>query len=391
MELDDLLTLVEQESAGKGYGYISDIYLQPDRPPFFYVCKRWMAPGSRLLGNLQGFKVTRDYIRKIISTCLERNTEKDELVGRESGTHAQTDFAFDWVGRPTAPKAMVAVPDGAAPQKVWRLRAHVSYNNLGQSLTLRLLTRDIPSIEELNLPRQIKNMVHSRSGLVLICGPTGGGKSTTMASMVKTYAASRFGHIATLEDPIEYVLDFPDRLVTQQMVGRHVESWTRGIYHALRDKVELLVIGEMRDPDSIRAAIQAASAGHLVMASTHYTSSTRVLNALVNVFPPHEIESMKHALLSCLIGVVCQNLLPCTKAGHGSVMPCYEVMFNTAEIRANLMQNSFNVLDGLLGSSKSRELGNIRWRTRLQEMVQQQLITEDVYDFYLDVEAEMQS
>jgi pilus retraction protein PilT len=385
MEFDNLMGLIEQEAHGKGYGYISDIYLQPERPPFLYVCKKWVVPSSRLLAPLQGFKVARDDIRKLLATCLERNTEKTEGIDR-MGTQLQTDFAFDWETHDSGTAGSILTQQR---KKTWRVRAHVSYNNLGQSLTLRLLTRDIPSVEDLNMPRQVKDLVNSRSGLILVCGPTGGGKSTTMASLVKAYAGTQHGHIATLEDPIEYVFDFPDRLVTQQMVGRHVESWSRGIYHALRDKVELLLIGEMRDQESVRAAIQAASAGHLVIASTHYTSATRVLNSLVNMFPPHEIETMKQSLLSCLIGVVCQNLVPGVSKGQPCVLPCYEIMHNTAEIRANLLQNSFNVIDGLLASSKSREHGNVRWRARLDELLSTGQIIKDVYDFYYDHESDL--
>jgi len=383
MDFDQFMSQVSQEIQGKSYGYISDIYLVPDRPPFFYTCKRWTVPGSRLLGNLQGFKVSREFIRNIINACLERNTEKnDQIASAGQRTMPQTDFAFDWESSESPTTA------GAPPvrKKTWRIRAHVSYNQVGQSLTLRLLTRDIPTIEDINMPRQIKDMVAHRAGLILVCGPTGGGKSTTMASLVKTYAAGRFGHISSLEDPIEYVFDFPDRLVTQQMVGIHVESWSKGIYHALRDKVELLVIGEMRDQESVRAAIQAASAGHLVMTSLHYTSATRVLSAIVNMFPPHEMEAIKESLLNCLIGVVCQNLIPAMIKNQMSVMPCYEIMYNSPEIKANLLQNSFNVIDGLLASSKSREFGNVRWRSRLDELMGNGYITKDVYDFYYDTE-----
>lgn len=381
MDFDQLMAHVEQEMQGKTYGYVSDIYLLPERPPFFYVCKRWVVPGPRFLANLEGFRVTKEFIRSVLNTCYERNTEKSEnTISSTKHEMALTDFAFDW--------EMKEAPSMESPlqqkKRTWRVRAHVSYNNLGQSLTLRLLSRDVPNIEDLHLPSHVKNMVYNPSGLVLVCGPTGGGKSTTMASLVKAYAAARFGHISTLEDPIEYVFDFKDRLVTQQIVGRHVESWSKGIHHALRDKVELLVIGEMRDSESVRAAIQAAGAGHLVIASTHYTSATRVLNSLVNLFPPHEVEVMKQSLMNCLIGVVCQNLLPGSIRGVHSVIPCYEIMFNTAEIRANLMQNSFNVLDGLLGTAKYREQGIVKWQARLDEMLATGQISKEVHGYFSD-------
>jgi pilus retraction protein PilT len=381
MEFGEFMSQVVQEIQGKGFGYISDIYLMPDRAPYFFVCKKWLFPQGKFLPNLQGFRVTREFIRNVLATCYERNTEKGDagFSPTSRADRIQTDFAFDWEAMITGKKIS------------WRIRAHVSYNNQGQSLALRMLTREIPSLEDLHIPRYVRDFANHPSGLLLICGPTGGGKSTTMASIVKSYAMNRFGHIATLEDPIEYVFDFPERLITQQAVGRHVDSWSNGIYHALRDKVELLMIGEMRDQDSIRAAIQAASTGHLVLAATHYTSATHVLNALVNVFPQHEVESMKQALVTCLIGVVCQDLVPATVKGQGAVLPCYEILFNTPDIKANLIKNSFNVITSLLGSSKAREQGNVLWKHRLDELFSGDYISRDVYDFYQDMDGEMKS
>lgn len=416
MDLNDLLKAVEKEIDGKPYGHISDFYLLPDRPPFFYSCKQWLAPTKGFLEDIQGVKLTKAEINDIIRACRERNTEKSapkpaqqmlaafqqivsgkQDVATASSLQEIKDFAFDWKTYekltvddidPFVARSPADATLAKTKEKRWRIRAHVSETNQGTGVAFRLLPREIPSLRDLNLPSTtLERMIANPTGLILVCGPTGSGKSTTIASMVKAFASTRRGHIATLEDPIEYIFDFPDRLVTQQKVGVHVDSWESGIYDALRDKVELLVIGEIRESTSARAAIQAASSGHLVLASTHYTRATKVLSYIVNTFPAHEHESIQAALLDCLIGVFCINLLPGkVENGKPGVVPAYEIFINNDKVRNNLKSKQWNMINDIMKENESRSAGMISWQTRIQELLGKNIITADVAQYYGDKE-----
>lgn len=363
LKLDDIFTALQRELESKPYGYISDIYLQQGQPPAFFCAGEFTFPNDSFFREFETLVLTREDLGQIVNECWNKNEEKvDDKKDRAS----VNDFAFTWT-----------MKDYFGDMKELRVRAHLSSNYSGKSMCLRLLPALVPDIEELNIPIILQELaIKNNTGLIIVSGGTGSGKSTTVASIIKGFCRERKGHIATLEDPVEYVLDYPGRLITQQWVGVHVPSWTAGIRSALRDKVELLMIGELREPDSVRAAIQAASSGHIVLATAHFTECVRVLTYLEDMFAAAERENVRSMLAECLLGVCCQKLLPSEDAGFSKPVPCYELFVNSPAIANNLKKDQSTILPSLM----ERGEGCVRWDDRLNWLLRQRLITKEVYD-----------
>lgn len=370
-DLEDLFTALSEELVGKPYGYISDIYVQQATTPFFYRCGVFCPPSDTFMPSLKGKILSKEDMSNILNKAWSHNEEKGE---------SKRDFAFNWDQKN---------PDGTVSH--WRIRTHLSSNYRGEAACFRLLQREIPDLEDLDIPTILRDMaIRSSTGLLVVSGATGSGKSTTLASIIKGYARERRGHIATLEDPVEYVYDFPDRLVTQQVISsiekdsnkrRKDEAikgstWGEAIRGTLKDKVELLLISELTDADSVRAAVQAASSGHIVLASAHFTSSIRVLTYLESLFPQEEKESMRMALVDNLIGVCCQKLLPSEEGGVPKVVPCYELLVSSPTLANNLRTGSFANLGSLMDPAQ----GCVRWDDRLDVLFRNRIIDSATYE-----------
>ena len=211
-----------------------------------------------------------------------------------------------------------------------RFRANLYMQKGAVAGAFRLIPYKIRTFEELLLPEIVKELARKPRGLVLVTGPTGSGKSTTLAAMLDLINKERREHIITLEDPIEYIHQHQKCLVNQREIGADSNSFARALKSILRQDPDVVLIGEMRDPETIGAALTVAETGHLSFGTLHTNSALQTINRIIDVFPPHQQNQVRAQLSFVLEGVLCQALLP--KKGGGRVL-AIEVMVPTAAIR----------------------------------------------------------
>lgn len=190
-----------------------------------------------------------------------------------------------------------------------RFRANIFMGRLGISAVFRIIPSEILTVEQLGLPQAVLDLTEYKKGLVLVTGPTGSGKSTTLAAMVDHINRTRGEHILTVEDPIEFVHKSQKSLINQREVGIHTQSFASALKAALREDPDIILVGEMRDLETIELAITAAETGHLVFGTLHTSSAAKTVDRLVNVFPTTQQEQIRTMLAESLRGVVAQQLL----------------------------------------------------------------------------------
>ncbi len=218
-----------------------------------------------------------------------------------------------------------------------RFRVNVFSQNRGEAAVLRTIPNKVKSFEELGLPRICRSVAKAEKGLVLVTGPTGSGKSTTLATMVDSINASYSRHIITIEDPIEFIHESKKCLVNQREVGEHTHSFANALRSALREDPDVILVGEMRDLETISLALTAAETGHLVFATLHTSSAPKTIDRIVDVFPAGQQAQIRTMLSETLYAVVSQILLKRTD-GTGRI-PALEVMICTAAIK-NLIREA---------------------------------------------------
>ncbi len=212
-----------------------------------------------------------------------------------------------------------------------RFRANVFLQRGAVGGAFRLIPYQIPEFETLGIPSVVKDLSQKPRGLVLVTGPTGSGKSTTLASIIDMINKERREHIITVEDPIEYLHNHQGCVVNQREVGPDTKSFTRALKSILRQDPDVVLVGEMRDLETIEAALVLAETGHLTLATLHTNSTVQTINRVIDVFPPHQQNQVRAQLSFVLEGVLCQALLP--KIGGGRTLAC-EVMVPNDAIRA---------------------------------------------------------
>jgi twitching motility protein PilT len=266
------------------------------------------APGMRISGDIVRVKVgslTPDDTKRLIYQIL---TEKQKA---ELEKNLELDFSFGIKG-------------------MARFRANVFYSKGSVAGVFRQIPSLIPDFEALGLPPVLLEMVNVSSGLFLITGPTGSGKSTTLASIIDKLNSNSPSHIITLEDPIEFVHQHKLSLVNQREVGADTLSFTKGIKSLLRQDPDIVLVGELRDPETIEAALTIAETGHVVFGTLHTNSTVQTINRVINVFSHEQQEQIRTLLSFVLQGVVAQQLLP--KIPKGRVL-CQEILRITPAIR----------------------------------------------------------
>jgi twitching motility protein PilT len=214
---------------------------------------------------------------------------------------------------------------------VSRFRVNVFQQTRGVSAVFRVIPHHMPSLEKLNAPVIFSQLIQSPRGMVLVTGPTGSGKSTTLAAMLHALNLSQSKHIVTLEDPIEFVHIPQQCLIQQREVGTHTHSFANALRAALREDPDVILVGELRDLETIRLAITAAETGHLVLGTLHTSSAAKTINRIVDVFPAEE-KDMVRSMLSESLNAVISQVLCKRKDGAGRVA-AYEVMVGTTAVR----------------------------------------------------------
>lgn len=220
---------------------------------------------------------------------------------------------------------------GFAYEKIARFRVSV-YKQKGHfGLTLRLIPSKLLSFDEIGVPPTIKELLFKKRGLILVTGPTGCGKTTTLATMTDFINAERDAHIITIEDPIEYYHEHKRGIITQRELGVDVPSFSDALIKGLRQNPDVILVGEMRDLATIEAAILAAETGHLVLATLHTTSAARTVDRIIDVFPPNQQEQIRTQLATSILAIISQQLLV-RATGRGRVAS-FEIMVTTTSIQ----------------------------------------------------------
>ncbi len=275
-----------------------------------------LTVGSRPLVRIDGALDPDRDLRTLDERTMERVL--DALLSAEQREHfardRDVDFAFSY--------------DGA------RFRGNVFFQRGGPAVALRLMHDVIPSMDEIGLPRSVRDLCRLHQGLVLFTGPTGSGKSTSMAAMVEEINATRPCHVITIEDPIEYLHEHKRAVVHQREVGTDAVSFERALRSALREDPDVVLVGEMRDLESIAITLTLAETGHLVLSSLHTNDAAQALDRIVDVFPAERQGQIRLQLSSVLAGVVAQRLVPRTSGG---LVAAYEVLIATSAV-SNLVR-----------------------------------------------------
>lgn len=291
MELFDLIKIGTEKNA-------SDIHLTVGVPPIFRINGSLIKYGEEALKPEDTKKMIEDILNERQFEELNRNGEID------------TSFSSPGVGR-------------------FRVNAYRQRGSFGAAL--RIIPLKIPTMEELRLPKVASDLARQPRGLVLVTGPTGSGKSTTLASMIDLINHERSCHILTLEDPIEYLHKHDKSIVNQREIGSDSHSFSNALRAALRQDPDVILVGEMRDLETIGIALTAAETGHLVFSTLHTLGAAKTIDRIIDVFPPHQQQQIRIQFASTIQGIISQQLLQKTD-GSGRVA-AFEVMIATPAIR----------------------------------------------------------
>ena len=255
-----------------------------------------------------------------------------EVYKEELNTRGDSDFAYE--------------------NEYGRYRVSVVRQRLGIEIVFRVINTHVRTMDELGLPEHLKLLTRYQNGLILTTGSVGTGKSTTLAAMVEQINMERHDHIITLEDPIEYVIRSKNCHVSQREVFTHTESFAAALRAALREDPDVIMVGEMRDLETISLAITAAETGHLVLATLHTASASRTLDRLMDVFPPEQQEHVRVMVAESLRGVISHQLIP-KKDGSGRLL-ALEILTNSPAVANVIRENKTYMLPGIIQTGKKQ-------------------------------------
>ena len=295
--IDALFRMMKEQGA-------SDLHLSTGNPPIF-----------RLHGEMVRLNYKSLNHEELTGILFEILNEKQKAHFEEK---KDLDFAY-------------AIADLA------RFRANYLMQHRGVAAVFRIIPSKILSADDLGLPEGVRKMTQFKKGLVLVTGPTGSGKSTTLAAMIDLINATRKEHILTLEDPLEFIHENKESLINQRQIGEHTESFASALRAALREDPDIILVGEMRDLETISLAMSAAETGHLVFGTLHTNTAAKTIDRIIDVFPTDQQEQVRAMLSESLKGVVCQQLLK-TSDGKGRVA-ALEIMLGTPAV-GNLIREA---------------------------------------------------
>lgn len=262
---------------------------------------------------------------------------------------------------------------------VSRFRVNTYHQRNCVAMALRIVPSKVPSMEELDLPETLKKIVEKPQGLLLVTGPTGSGKSTTLASMINFMNVNMRKHIITLEDPIEYLHKHGNSIIDQREVGFDTKNFANGLRAALRQDPDVILVGEMRDLETIQTAITAAETGHLVLGTLHTSSAPATINRIIDVFPPAQQPQIRVQLASVLVGIISQRLFPTAdKQGRKAAT---EIMVNNPAI-ANLIRNEkIHQIPSIMQTSRAQGMHTLE--SSIKDLLERGLIMKELALPYL--------
>lgn len=311
MDLIELLNLGIEKNA-------SDIHITVGMPPILRI--------NGELIPLDGEPLMPDATKKLVSDVL---TDK-MILDLEQNGEIDRSFSSPGIGR-------------------YRINAFKQRGSFG--MVLRIIPLRIPSMDELKLPTSIRDLSTLRRGLVLVTGPTGSGKSTTLASLIDKINHERNCHILTLEDPIEYLHKHNKSIVNQREIGNDSKNFTSALRSSLRQDPDVILVGEMRDLETISIALTAAETGHLVLSTVHTSGAAKTIDRIIDVFPPHQQQQIRVQLSSVLQGVISQQLLP--KPENKGRVAAFEIMMITPAIRNLIREDKIHQIDTAIQTGAS--------------------------------------
>ena len=245
-----------------------------------------------------------------------------------------------------------------------RFRANLYFQRGVLSGAFRFLQPSIRTVEELKLPKVLHSFAELKQGFVLVTGPTGHGKSTTLAAIINEINQNKALHILTIEDPVEYVYPGGKSIISQREMGIDTHSWAMALRSALREDPDVVLVGEMRDPETIASAITVAETGHLVFSTLHTNSASQSIDRIVDSFPPHQQGQIRIQLASTLKGIISKRLLPKIGGGRTSAN---EILLGTAAIASNIREGKTHLIDSIIQTSQ--ELGMVTLEISLAKLV----------------------
>jgi twitching motility protein PilT len=333
--IDDLLTQMKALDA-------SDLHITPGVEPVVRVRGE--------LVRIEGFdKLTPDATRELVYRVM--STEQQKLLE----TRRNVDLAYTLPG-------------------VARFRANVYFQRASVGAAFRMIPSEIKSLEELGLPVQLEELARKPRGLVLVTGPTGSGKSTTLATLIDLINRTRTQHILTIEDPIEFLHWHRGCIVNQREIGPDATSFADALRAALRQDPDVILVGEMRDLETISTALTAAETGHLVFATLHTQSAPTTIDRIIDVFPAEQQDQVRIQLASTLQGVVTQTLLP-TADGRGRIA-ALEILIPDDAVRNLIRQGKVEQIYSVMQTGTGRGMQTME--QALADLVLRQIVSRDV-------------
>ena len=332
MDLSELLAFAVKNGA-------SDIHISAGLPPLI-----------RIDGEMRRIKVdslTSNVVHDMIYDIM-LDTQRKEFEER-----LEADFAFEIAS-------------------VARFRVNAYNQARGPAAAFRTIPTEVLSLEDINAPPIFRTLSEKHRGLVLVTGPTGSGKSTTLAAMVDYVNHFKQGHILTIEDPIEFVHQSHNCLINQREVGRHTQSFNNALRSALREDPDVVLVGEMRDQETISLALTAAETGHLVFGTLHTSSAAKTIDRIIDVFPAGEKEMVRAMLSESLEGVIAQRLL---KKPEGGRVAAYEIMTGTPAIRNLIREAKVPQIYGMIQTG--RDAGMVTMDQSLDDLVRRNQVTRE--------------
>ena len=261
--------------------------------------------------------------------------------------------------------------DFAYSNAMGRYRTSVVRQRLGIDLAFRIINSEILTLDQLGMPPQLKLLTQYQNGLVLVTGPIGSGKTTTLAALVQEINLHRNDHIITLEEPIEYLIPSAGCQVTQREVHTHTKSFAAALRGALREDPDVIMVGEMRDLETIQLAISASETGHLVLGTLHTSNSSRTLDRLLDVFPPDQRDQIRVMVSESLRGIISQQLIP-RADGNGRAV-AMEILMNSPAVANVIRESKTFMLPGIIQTGK--KAGMVLMDDSVAELYRQGIIT----------------